>query len=288
MKKIYANQKVVNIKKQAPKKGEKNNPYAIVNVAAVKAAMHILGKNEFHLYMYLILNQPDYSLALSPAAVRDSIGMSRTSCHDALKGLEKAGYIKKCGEQYVFFDVPFGEITSLRHHLELSKELRAKKSAACSDREKAKREKAAAASLEEPEPDLETGTDSSCTENPIHDELDAESSECENPIRSAPEADTGSAKDEVHTIPETGYRNIKNNIYNKINNIRDYDVERSETSPYPSTGNKFDAVLDGFLSDTGSASFIDTPKKRTAPSSHCRGTNSFAKSEFGFNGEPPF
>lgn len=31
MKKIYANQKVVNIKKQAPKKGEKNNPYAIVN-----------------------------------------------------------------------------------------------------------------------------------------------------------------------------------------------------------------------------------------------------------------
>lgn len=24
-------------------------------------------------------------------------------------------------------------------------------------------------------------------------------------------------------------------IYNKINNIRDYDVEHSETSPYPST-----------------------------------------------------
>ena len=37
-------------------------------------------------------------------------------------GLEKAGYIKKCGEQYVFFDVPFREITSLRHHLELSEE----------------------------------------------------------------------------------------------------------------------------------------------------------------------
>lgn len=77
-------------------------------------------------------------------------------------------------------------------------------------------------------------------------------------------------------------------IYNKINNIRDYDVEHSETSPYPSTGNKFDAVLDGFLSDTGSASFIDTPKKRTAPSGHRRGTNSFARSEFGFNGELPF
>jgi hypothetical protein len=76
--------------------------------------------------------------------------------------------------------------------------------------------------------------------------------------------------------------------YNKINNIRDYDVERSETSSHPSTGNKFDAVLDGFLSDTGSASFIDTPKKRAAPSDHCRGTNSFARSEFGFNGELPF
>lgn len=286
----YPNQKMIRINKLKRQKGQKGNPYAIINVKACNAASYILSPSAFRLYMYLMLNQDSYTLALSPAAIREAIGMSETQFRTALAQLQTHGYVsnKPFNGEYSAFEMPYNEPLSLENSLKLSRKKKQEKSAACSDREKAKREKASAASSKEPEPDLETGIDLSCTENPIHDELDAEASECENPIHSAPEADTGSAEDEVHTIPETGYRNIKNNIYNKINNIRDYDVERSETSPYPSTGNKFDAVLDGFLSDTGSASFIYTPKKRTAPSSHCRGTNSFAKSEFGFNGEPPF
>lgn len=233
----YPNQKMIRINKLKRQKGQKGNPYAIINVKACNAASYILSPSAFRLYMYMMLNQDSYTLALSPVAIREAIGMSETQFRTALAQLQTHGYVsnKPFNGEYSAFEMPYNEPLSLENSLKLSRKKKQEKSAACSDREKAKREKAAAASSEEPEPDLETGIDLSCTENPIHDELDAEASECENPIHSAPEADMGSAEDEVHAIPETGYRNIKNNIYNKINNIRDYDVEHSETSPYPST-----------------------------------------------------
>lgn len=223
---------MIRINKLKRQKGQKGNPYAIINVKACNAASYILSPSAFRLYMYLMLNQDSYTLALSPAAIREAIGMSETQFRTALAQLQTHGYVsnKPFNGEYSAFEMPYNEPLSLENSLKLSRKKKQEKSAACSDREKAKREKAAAASSEEPEPDLETGIDLSCTENPIHDELDAEASECENPIHSAPEADMGSAEDEVHAIPETGYRNIKNNIYNKINNIRDYDVEHSETS----------------------------------------------------------
>lgn len=213
----YPNQKMIRINKLKRQKGQKGNPYAIINVKACNAASYILSPSAFRLYMYLMLNQDSYTLALSPAAIREAIGMSETQFRTALAQLQTHGYVsnKPFNGEYSAFEMPYNEPLSLENSLKLSRKKKQEKSAACSDREKAKREKAAAASSEEPEPDLETGIDLSCTENPIHDELDAEASECENPIHSAPEADMGSAEDEVHAIPETGYRNIKNNIYNR-------------------------------------------------------------------------
>ena len=147
----YPNQKMIRINKLKRQKGQKGNPYAIINVKACNAASYILSPSAFRLYMYLMLNQDSYTLALSPAAIREAIGMSETQFRTALAQLQTHGYVsnKPFNGEYSAFEMPYNEPLSLENSLKLSRKKKQEKSAACSDREKAKREKAAAPAQKE-------------------------------------------------------------------------------------------------------------------------------------------
>ena len=52
------------------------------------AASRDLGAHALRLYLYLAANANNYSLALSPAALLEEIGMPRSTYHDQFKVLE--------------------------------------------------------------------------------------------------------------------------------------------------------------------------------------------------------
>ena len=59
------------------------------------------------LYIYLASNRDNYELALSPAAVREAIGMARSTYHDQFHVLVDKGYLVPAhGNTYEFFEVP--------------------------------------------------------------------------------------------------------------------------------------------------------------------------------------
>ena len=57
------------------------------------AASRDLGAHALRLYLYLAANANNYSLALSPAALLEEIGMPRSTYHDQFKVLESKGYL---------------------------------------------------------------------------------------------------------------------------------------------------------------------------------------------------
>ena len=57
--------------------------------------------------MYLASNADNYTLALSPAAVRKAIGLKRSTYHDKFHELEDKGYLVNThGNTYEFYEVP--------------------------------------------------------------------------------------------------------------------------------------------------------------------------------------
>ena len=59
------------------------------------------------LYFYLASNKDNYTFALSPAAVRQAIGMARSTYHDQFHNLVDKGYlVRVSGNQYVFYEKP--------------------------------------------------------------------------------------------------------------------------------------------------------------------------------------
>ena len=66
-----------------------------------------LGAHSLMLYLYLASNADGYNLALSPAAVRQAIGMARSTYHDQFVRLVDKGYlVPNSGNGYDFFEVP--------------------------------------------------------------------------------------------------------------------------------------------------------------------------------------
>lgn len=66
-----------------------------------------LGAHAFMLYMYLAANKDNYTLALSPTAVRQSIGMARSTYHDQFHKLVDRGYlIPSHGSTFEFYEIP--------------------------------------------------------------------------------------------------------------------------------------------------------------------------------------
>lgn len=66
-----------------------------------------LGPHGLRLYLYLAANADGYRFALSPAAIREAVGMPRSTYHDQFKVLEDKGYlIYKGGSSFDFYEVP--------------------------------------------------------------------------------------------------------------------------------------------------------------------------------------
>lgn len=71
------------------------------------AAANDLGAHAFLLYLYLASNADNYLEALSPTAVRQQIGMARSTFHDQFHRLVDKGYlVPSHGNTYHFYEVP--------------------------------------------------------------------------------------------------------------------------------------------------------------------------------------
>ena len=98
----YPNQKTVIIHREPAKSdflGIKNENWM--------AAARDLRPFAFMLYLYLAANANGFKLALSPAAIRDAIGLSVSTCSDQIKVLIDRGYlVPSHGNTYDFYEVP--------------------------------------------------------------------------------------------------------------------------------------------------------------------------------------
>ena len=98
----FPNQRVIKINREAAKRdflGIKNENW--------QAAARDLGAHSLMLYLYLASNADGYNIALSPVAVRQAIGMARSTYHDQFHRLVDKGYlIPASGNTFEFYEVP--------------------------------------------------------------------------------------------------------------------------------------------------------------------------------------
>ena len=72
-----------------------------------QSAARDLGAHALLLYLYLASNADGYDLALSPAAIRQAVGMARSTYHDQFARLIDKGYLVETGgSTYDFYEVP--------------------------------------------------------------------------------------------------------------------------------------------------------------------------------------
>lgn len=98
----YPNQRMVHIHRDPIKSdflGIRNENW--------QAASRDLGAHALQLYLYLASNANNYTLALSPTAVRQAIGMARSTYHDQFNKLIDKGYlVLSHGNTFEFYEVP--------------------------------------------------------------------------------------------------------------------------------------------------------------------------------------
>ena len=98
----FPNQKKVCIHREIPKTdflGIKNENW--------QAAARDLRPHALLLYFYLASNADNYTLALSPVAVQEAIGMPRSTYNDQVQNLINKGYlVLSHGNTYDFYEVP--------------------------------------------------------------------------------------------------------------------------------------------------------------------------------------
>ena len=98
----FPNQRTIKIHREAAKRdflGIKNENW--------QAAARDLGAHSLMLYLYLASNADGYNIALSPVAVRQAIGMARSTYHDQFHRLVDKGYlIPANGNTFEFYEVP--------------------------------------------------------------------------------------------------------------------------------------------------------------------------------------
>lgn len=101
-KNTYPNQRTIKIHREAAKSdflGIKNDNW--------QAAARDLGAHALMLYMYLASNADGYELALSAVAVRDAVGMPRSTFHDQFHKLVNKGYlVLNHGNTFNFYEKP--------------------------------------------------------------------------------------------------------------------------------------------------------------------------------------
>lgn len=98
----FPNQRMVRVHREAAKSdflGIKNENW--------QAASRDLGAHALQLYLYLASNANNYTVALSPVAVRQAIGMARSTYHDQFHKLVDRGYlVPSNGNTFEFYEVP--------------------------------------------------------------------------------------------------------------------------------------------------------------------------------------
>ena len=98
----YPNQRLIKIHRESAKTdflGIKNENW--------QAASRDLGAHALQLYLYLASNANNYTSALSPVAVRQAIGMARSTYHDQFHKLVDKGYlVPGTGNTFDFYEVP--------------------------------------------------------------------------------------------------------------------------------------------------------------------------------------
>lgn len=98
----FPNQRTIKVNREIARRdflGIKNDNW--------QAAARDLGAHALMLYMYLASNADGYSLALSPVAVRQAIGMARSTYHDQFHKLVDKGYlVPSTGNTFEFYEAP--------------------------------------------------------------------------------------------------------------------------------------------------------------------------------------
>lgn len=98
----FPNQRTVQINRETARSG-----FLGIKNENWKAAARNLSAHSLKLYFYLASNADGYELALSPAAVRQEIGMARSTFHDQFNILVDKGYIvHEHGNTYAFYETP--------------------------------------------------------------------------------------------------------------------------------------------------------------------------------------
>lgn len=102
LKNTYPNQRMVCVHRE-PAKAD----FLGIKNANWQAAARDLRPFAFLLYLYLASNANNYTLALSPVAIQEAIGMARNTYRDQLKVLISKGYlVQRDGNTFDFYEVP--------------------------------------------------------------------------------------------------------------------------------------------------------------------------------------
>ena len=98
----FPNQKMVTVHREVPKTdflGIKNENW--------QSAARDLGPYALMLYLYFAANANGYTLALSPVAIRQAIGMAQSTYRDQIEKLISKGYlVPSGGNSFDFYEVP--------------------------------------------------------------------------------------------------------------------------------------------------------------------------------------
>ncbi len=98
----YPYQRTVIVHREKPKYG-----FLGISNETWKAASRNLRPPALLLYLYIAANADNFKLALSPTAVRQEIGMARSTFHDQFHILVDKGYlVNSHGNTYEFYETP--------------------------------------------------------------------------------------------------------------------------------------------------------------------------------------
>ena len=98
----FPNQRVIKINRE-----KATSDFLGIKNSNWQAAARNLTPHAMMLYFYLASNANNYELALSPTAIRQSIGMARSTYHDQFNILVDKGYLVQTGgNTFEFYEVP--------------------------------------------------------------------------------------------------------------------------------------------------------------------------------------
>lgn len=101
----YANQQLVVQGTQIAR--DREHPYCRLNIDALNGAINKLSHAALKLYLYLAKNEPGYEFGLSPKALENAYGLSKSTYYRARDELISLGYLEELEDKTLrFWEVP--------------------------------------------------------------------------------------------------------------------------------------------------------------------------------------